>query len=256
LKYYDFVSKRASRRADTVGARELGHHIYHQFDEDLEGLRGKVLRTGGLVERQLRDALKALEEQDSELAETVISRDHEINDMELEIDEDSALLLARRQPVASDLRLLISIIKTITDLERMGDEAVRIARMALRHAEPSWPQRAPTGVRYLGAHVRSMVHDALDAFARFDVDKGVAVVSEDENVDREYESITRELITLMMEDPRAIPYAFDVLFSARALERIGDRSCNICEYVIYYVRGKDVRHVGLDKFKRETSDGR
>lgn len=237
-----------------MDARNLGHHIYHQFDEDLEALRTKVLRTGGLVERQLSDALRALEDQDSALAESVIARDQDINNMELEIDEDSALLLARRQPVASDLRLLISIIKTITDLERMGDEAVRIARMAVRHAQRSQPQRPPTGVRHLGAHVRGMLHDALDAFARFDVDKGVAVVAEDQNVDREYESITRELITFMMEDPRAIPHALDVLFSARALERIGDRSCNICEYVIYYVRGKDVRHVGLDTVKREASD--
>lgn len=237
-----------------MDARELGHHIHHRFDEDLEDLRTKVLRTGGLVERQLSDALKALEEQDSALAETVIARDQEINNLELEIDEDSALLLARRQPVASDLRLLISIIKTITDLERMGDEAVRIARMAVRQSERSQPQRAPTGVRHLGAHVRGMLQDALDAFARFDVEKGVAVVAEDQNVDREYESITRELITFMMEDPRSIPYALDVLFSARALERIGDRSCNICEYVIYYVRGKDVRHVGLEKVKREATD--
>ena len=237
-----------------MDARDLGQHIYHQFDDELESLRGKVLRTGGLAERQLDDALKALEDQDSALAESVIARDQEINNLELEIDEDSALLLARRQPVASDLRLLISIIKTITDLERMGDEAVRIARMAVRHAERSRPQRAPTGVRHLGNHVRRMLHDALDAFARFDVDKAVAVVAEDQIVDREYESITRELITFMMEDPRAIPHALDVLFSARALERIGDRSCNICEYVIYYVRGKDVRHVGLDTFRREASD--
>ena len=237
-----------------MDARELGQHIYHQFDDELEDLRSKVLRTGGLVERQLTDALKALGDQDSALAEAVIARDQEINSLELEIDEDSALLLARRQPVASDLRLLISIIKTITDLERMGDEAVRIARMAVRLAERGQPQRAPAGIRHLGAHVRGMLHDALDAFARFDVEKAVAVVAEDQNVDREYDSITRELITFMMEDPRAIPHALDVLFSARALERIGDRSCNICEYVIYYVRGKDVRHVGLETFKREAAD--
>lgn len=237
-----------------MDARKLGQHIYHKFDEDLENLRSKVLRTGGLVERQLSDALKALDEKDSALADSVIARDQEINNLELEIDEGSALLLARRQPVASDLRLLISIIKAITDLERMGDEAVRIARMALRHSDRNQPQRAPTGVRHLGGHVRRMLHDALDAFARFDLEKAVAVVAEDQNVDREYESITRELITFMMEDPRAIPHALDVLFSARALERIGDRSCNICEYVIYYVRGKDVRHVGLDTFRREASD--
>lgn len=237
-----------------MDARRLGQHITHGFDADLEALRNKVLRTGGIVERQLSDALKALAEQDSGLAETVISRDQDINDLELEIDEDSALILARRQPVASDLRLLISIIKAITDLERMGDEAVRIARMAVRHAERIQPQRPPTGIRHLGTHVRGMLHDALDAFARFDVDAAVAVVAEDQSVDREYESITRELITFMMEDPRAIPHALDVLFSARALERIGDRACNICEYVIYYVRGKDVRHVGLDTVKREASE--
>lgn len=238
-----------------MDARILGQHISHQFDDELEAIHNKVLRTGGLVERQLSDALEALHDQNSELAQAVIDKDHEVNRLELEIDEGCALILARRQPVASDLRLLISIIKTITDLERMGDEAVRIARMAVRHAERSQPQRAPSGIRHLGQHVRDMLHDALDAFARFDVETAAAVVAEDQRVDREYESLTRELITFMMEDPRAIPHALDVLFSARALERIGDRACNICEYVVYYVRGKDVRHEGVDALRREARKG-
>lgn len=233
-----------------MDARELGHHISQRFDSDLEALRSKVLKTGGVVERQLADALKALADEDGALGEEVITRDNEVNALELEIDEGCALILARRQPVASDLRLLISIIKVITDLERMGDEAVRIARMAVRHAERSRHKRPPSMVRHLGNHVRGMLHDALDAFARFDLDMAAQVVAEDRSVDREYESLTRELITFMMEDPRAIPHALDVLFSARALERIGDRACNICEYVVYYVRGKDVRHEGLEVLQR------
>ncbi|MDX1513463.1 MAG: phosphate signaling complex protein PhoU [Gammaproteobacteria bacterium] len=238
-----------------MDVRDLGQHISQRFDSDLDELQSKVLKAGGLVEQQLADALRALGEEDSGLAEAVIARDHEVNDLELEIDEDCALILARRQPVASDLRLLISVIKAITDIERMGDESVRIARMAVRHSERPQPNRPPSGVRHLGNHVRGMLHDALDAFARFDLEMAARVVAEDRSVDREYESLTRELITFMMEDPRAIPHALDVLFSARALERIGDRACNICEYVFYYVRGKDVRHEGPEAIRREAEKG-
>ena len=134
----------------------------------------------------------------------------------------------------------------------MGDEAVRIAPMASRHSERGRPQRAPTGVRHLGVHARGTLLDALDDFARVDVDRGVEVVAEDQSVALEYESLTRELITFMMEDTRAIPHARDVFFSARALERIGDRSCNICAYLIDCDRGKDVRHVGLDSVMRQA----
>lgn len=236
--------------------RELGHHISQRFDEDLENLHAKVLKTGGLVEQQVADALTSLHESDGGLAEKVISRDHDINALELEVDEDCVLILARRQPVASDLRLLISIIKVITDLERMGDEAVRIARMALRHAGRAQSGRPPSAVGHLGNHVRDMLRRALDAFARFDTDMAAQVVAEDRKVDAEYESLTRELITFMMEDPRSIPHALDVMFSARALERLGDRACNICEYVIYYVRGKDVRHEGLEALQREAKKAR
>lgn len=236
-----------------MDARELGQHISHQFDEELEGLRRKVMQAGGLVEGQLAAALSALADADVEAAKTVVADDYKINALEVEIDEQCTQILARRQPVAGDLRLIIACIKTVTDLERMGDEAVRIARMAARSGEAGTavPHRQ-SEIRHLGLHVSRMLRDALDAFARTDTELAVAVVEEDHAVDREYESITRELITFMMEDPRSIPRALEVQWSARALERIGDRACNICEYVIYLVKGKDVRHTSLEQVQNEA----
>lgn len=232
--------------------RKLGQHTAQQFDADLESIRTMLLRAGGLVEEQLGAALEALSAGDREGAERVISRDHLINDMEVEIDQLCTEIIARRQPMASDLRLLIAVIKMVNDLERMGDEAVRIARMAVRLSQTGEPSRRHSEVRHLGEHVRRMLHDALDAFARTDVDLAVKIVEEDREVDKEYESLTRALITFMMEDPREIPRALEVQWSARALERIGDRACNLAEYVIYFARGKDVRHASLEAVKHEA----
>jgi phosphate transport system protein len=234
-----------------VDSRQLRQHTSHRFDDDLEAVRQKLLAAGGLVESQLKNALIALADFNSEMGEHVISSDQGVNDLEVEIDQLCMEVIARRQPMASDLRLLIAAIKIINDLERMGDEAVRIARMAIRLSEVQVKDGRQFEVRNLGEHVRSMVRDALDAFARVDVELAMKVLEEDRIVDLEYASLTRALITFMMEDPREIPRALEVQWSARALERIGDRACNIAEYVIYFARGKDVRHQSIEEMRSE-----
>jgi phosphate transport system protein len=206
-----------------------------------------VLAMGGVVEQQLQDAMASLENQDARLAASVIENDFRVNAMEVAIDEECNLVLARRQPAARDLRLVVAVIKTITDLERIGDEAERIARMATRLAGEEGVTRLFTQIHNLGQHVRGMLHGALDAFAHLDTGKAVEVWSEDRFVDREYESLMRELMTYMMEDPSSIPGVLQAMFAARAIERIGDRAGNICEYVIYLVKGKDVRHTRVDQ---------
>lgn len=234
---------------------DIGQHISQQFNQELEDVRNRVMQMGGLVEQQLADAVLALTTMDTSLAEVVVTNDYKINRLEVSIDEECTHILARRQPAASDLRLLMAIIKTIADLERIGDEAERVGRMALRYAEGDVREtRALTGIGHLGELVRQMLHNALDAFARMDPEAAANIVKEDLKVDQEYENILRQLMTYMMEDPRSIPRIIGVMWSARALERIGDRSRNICEYVIYLVRGKDVRHISIEQVEKEARD--
>lgn len=233
----------------------IDEHTSHRYNAELEDVRTKVLKMGGLVEKQLADAIYAVVEGDSGKAEAVVSADYEINALEVEIDEECNQILARRQPAASDLRFILTVIKTITDLERMGDEAERIGDMARRLADREPPKNHYSEIYNLGQTVLNMVHGALDAFARTDIETAVKVRESDRRVDREYESITRQMVTLMMEDPRHIPRSIETMWSARALERIGDRATNICEYVIYLVKGRDVRHTSWEKVQADLRKG-
>ena len=223
-----------------------GRHISRKYDEALEDVRTSVLAMGGLVEEQITNALTALEEFDSEIGEQVVRDDYKINRLEVQIDEECTRIIALRQPAASDLRLVIAIIKTITDLERMGDEAEKIGRTAIRLAGNAPRRMRYAGVRNLGRHVQQMAQQALDAFARLDVEAAVAIAREDKTVDLEYAACMRELVTYMMEDPRRISEVLDMLWCARALERIGDHAKNIGEYIVFLVKGKDIRHTSLE----------
>ena len=236
-------------------SKDLGHHISQQYNAELEDIRNKVLTMGGLVEQQLVDAVKALVEGDSQLGETAVTMDFKVNALEVTIDEECSQILARRQPTAGDLRLVVAIIKTITDLERIGDEAEKIGHLAMHLASMEGNKQHFTAIQHLGEHVHSMVHDGLDAFARLDVEMAIDVAKRDSNVDEKYNAITRQLITYMMEDPRSITRSLDVMWAARALERIGDHAKNICEYVIYLVEGKDVRHTSIEQMEKAARRG-
>jgi phosphate transport system protein len=230
-------------------------HISRQYNTELEDIRSKVLQMGGLVEQQIEQALRALVSGDAALGEAVIMDDTKVNKLEVTIDEECNQIIARRQPAAGDLRLVVAVIKTITDLERIGDEAEKIARMAVRLAGEERPKNNYAEIQNLGNHVRQMVRDALDAFARLDIEAALHVAREDRKVDEQYEAVMRQLITFMMEDPRTITRVLNVIWAARALERIGDHAKNIAEYVVYLVHGKDIRHVGIATVRQEMGAG-
>lgn len=230
---------------------DLSHHIHRRFNEDLERVRSMVLSMGGFVEQQLQQAITALVEGDSALGEAVARSDYEVNAMEVSIDEECSRILAVRAPAAGDLRVIVAIIKTITDLERIGDEGEKIGYLASRLAAMERPADRYREIKHLGRVVSLMVHDALDAFARMDAEAALRVCRRDRAVDEEYEAIQRQCITFMMEDPRTIRRALDVMWVVRSLERIGDHAKNISEYVIYTVHGKDVRHTALETVERE-----
>jgi phosphate transport system protein len=232
-------------------SENLHQHISKQYDHELLDIRSRVLALGGVVEEQIRAAVKALADRDVDLAKRVIDDDSKVNSLEVSIDDECTQILALRQPTARDLRLVVGVIKTITDLERIGDEAKRIARHAIDLASHAPKRNQLTELEQLAKHVQGLLRNALDAFARMDVDAALQVVHEDKQVDKEYESIMRQQITYMMEDPRAILVSLDIMWSARSLERIGDRSCNICEYVIYYAKGKNIRHISLEQVEKD-----
>ena len=231
---------------------DLSHHILSRFNADLEGVRSSVLQMGGLVEQQLQNGVKALVTGDSRLGEEVAHLDHKVNSMEVAIDDDCSRILATRNPTASDLRLIVAIIKTITDLERIGDETEKLGHIAARLASVDRPSDRYREIKHIGDLVGEMVHGALDAFARLDTEAALKVARRDRVVDEEYEAIQRQCITFMMEDPRNIRRTLDVLWVARALERIGDHAKNICEYVIYMVLGRDVRHLSLEDVEKQV----
>ncbi len=233
--------------------KNLSHHISRQFNEELEDVRNKVLAMGGLVEEQIENATAALVSGDVEQAKAVISRDYQVNALEVAVDEESIQILARRQPTAGDLRLIVAIIKTITDLERMGDQAEKVARMAIHLSDMERPKNQYGELEHLSDRVRKMLRGALDSFARMDAEAAADVAHQDIKVDSEYDAIMRQMITFMMEDPRNIKRTLDIMWSARALERIGDHARNICEYVIYLVKGKDVRHISLEQMSEAAS---
>jgi phosphate transport system protein len=230
---------------------DLGQHISRRFNEDLEHVRSDVLKMGGLVEAQFDSAVKALAEGDSELGLRVAEEDYKINRMEVSIDEQCSRILATRGPTASDLRLVIAVIKTITDLERIGDEAEKIALLASRLAGVERPSTNYREFRNLARHVKAMVRGTLDAFARLDAKEALRVVRMDDAVDEEYESIVRQGVTFMMEDPRTISRVMDASWIARSLERIGDHCKNICEYVMFMVYGKDIRYTTLESIEAQ-----
>lgn len=234
---------------------DYGHHISQQFNAELEEVRSHFLAMGGLVEKQVIDAIASLLDADSALAEEVRRNDQQINQMESQIDEELVRILARRQPAASDLRFIIAIGKSLTDLERIGDEAAKVARSAISLVEEGQSPRGYVEARHIGNQVRAMLHDALDAFARFDTDLAFQVMQADSAIDTEYKTAMRALMTYMMEDPRAITRVMSVIWVLRSLERIGDHARNISEQLIFLVKGADVRHTSYEQV-RQRLDGK
>ena len=228
-------------------------HISKQFDAELEAVRARVLQMGGLVESKIRLAVEALVSGDVALMNRVIADDHRVNAMEVDIDESCNQIIARRQPAAGDLRMVMTVIKTITDLERIGDEAEKIARMGklLSQRERLILPRY-NEIKHAAELALDMLRKSLDAFARLDLATAAQVVRQDELVDEEFRTIMRYLITFMMEDPRTISTALEILFVAKAIERIGDHAKNMSEYVVYMVKGRDVRHVTVEEIEREV----
>jgi phosphate transport system protein len=231
------------------------HHISQQFNIELENIKKSMMEMGGAVEKQLLDATTSITSADSALGEKVMRDDDEIDAMEVAIDEDCSLIIARRQPAASDLRLVLAIIKTVRDLERIADESSKIARMAVKLSEEGDFPQGFVEFRHLAEKVGKMVHEALDAFARHDAEAALEVAKEDREVDNEYRSAMRSMITYMMEDNRNITRVLNIIWALRAMERIGDHAKNICEHVIYMVKGTDVRHEKLEDVEEQIVEG-
>lgn len=228
-------------------------HTSKQYDAELEAVRAKVLEMGGLVEQQIVNALESLLKADLKLAKDVMQSDARVNALELRVDEDCSHIIARRQPAAGDLRMIMMMVKTITDLERIGDEATKIARTAQRiYEEDRMFKPRFTEIKTMVKLVCEMLRTSLDSFARLDVSQTLEVAKQDEQVDEQFRAAMRQLITFMLEDPRTISMSLEVLFVAKAVERIGDHAKNISEYVVYMVKGKDIRHTSIEEIERET----
>ncbi len=230
-------------------------HTHKQFDTELEDLREKVLLMGGKVESQLSKAIQALTKADVELSDLVIEEDNSVNTLELEIDENLSSIIARRQPIAIDLRTLLAISKITTDLERIGDESSKVARMTkLIYKSEHLQFPKVTIVKSIGNLASDMLRKSLDSFARLDVKTSFSVLESDSEVNEQFQLIIRKLITFVLEDPRTISAALELLTVAKAFERIGDHSKNISEHVVYLVKGTDVRHTSIDNVRKEIQD--
>jgi len=229
----------------------LKQHTSKKFEAELEGVRSQLLELGGVVEEQLRLAMNALVNNDDQLAQQVIRGDQVVNGHEIEINDLCTEILARRQPAAMDLRLIVAVLKTVTDLERIGDDAKRIARFVHEMGQ-HYPRKSQLNrLNDFSGRVRERLRETLDAFSRIDVQAAFVVKKLDDELDDEYRSIMREQIASMSAEPRQIPVALNLIWIAKALERVGDRSCNICEYIIYYALGKDVRHLTIEQTARD-----
>ena len=230
-------------------------HIYTQYDTDLEAIRAKVLEMGGIVEEQLTDSVSSLINADAKLANSVIKKDERVNALESEIDEDCSLIIAKRSPTARDLRNVLMMLRIITDLERIGDEASKIAKATHRIYEKDRMSKPQTKeIQSIYEKLQYMLRTALNSFARLDVNETVAVLEIDKEVDGEYRAYMRQLLTYMLEDPRTISLSLELMFVAKSLERIGDHAKNVSQNVIYTVKGKDVRHSSINEIKAELKN--
>lgn len=232
----------------------MHEHLSTQFDAELDDIRARLTRMGGLVEEQVRGAIYAFAEGDGELVEKVVARDAEVDAHEVELDDACTHVVARRQPTAVDLRMVMSVSKTVTDLERIGDEAKKIAKATRKILERGMRASTPQimAVRHMGEQCAAMLNEVLTAFVRMDVEMATHIIRQDKEIDQHFRAITRELVTYMMEDPRTITTALDIIFIVKSIERIGDHCKNIAKDVIYIVKGRDVRHLGLDALEQEV----
>lgn len=233
---------------------KVGGHISRQFDEELDEIRSRVLKMGNLVEIQLDKVLEALRDIDSSAIVDVEKLDDEINDLEMQIDEECTQILARRNPAAGDLRLIIATTKSVRDLERIGDEAERVANMVRHAMDHDASKKAFKGLLSLTEHVKELLHETLNTYARMKTRSAVKVMRKDQDIDDEYSRVVMRLIEFMKKDPENISDGLDVMWAARSLERIGDHCINICENVIYLVEGQDIRHIGLDEVREQLAE--
>ena len=229
-------------------------HLSKQYDADLETLRSGVLQMGGLVESQIRGAIEAFANGNVDLIDQIVASEARVNEYEVQIDDDCSHIIVKRQPAAGDLRLIMAISKTVTDLERIGDEAEKIARMSKQiHERGHTDLHRFANIRHAADIALSMLRQALDAFARLDTAQAASIIRQDVAIDTEFRSILRQLITFMMEDPRTISTSINIVWVAKAIERIGDHAKNVAEQVIYIVKGTDVRHTSFEDIEREIS---
>lgn len=231
----------------------IGGHISRQFDLELDEIRSRVLKMGGLVEAQLDKTLEALREGESDSIVDVEKLDRKVNALEMQIDEECTQILAKRQPAAGDLRMIIATTKSVRDLERIGDEAERVANMVRHAIDNDASVKAFKGLLSLGEHVKELLHDTLNTYARMQTRSAVKNMRKDQAIDEEYARVLVRLVNYMKKDPDNISDALDVMWAARSLERIGDHCINICENVIYLVEGQDVRHIRIDQVKEQLA---